>query len=178
MRRTNQRLPMPFATLWTALVLTASILGAQARMYSQDRNQGRSMVISQARIVAGGIASRLSSQPCKYSSASGDAVDAAVAAQCHDGSRRADVQRHRRADRFAIVYDAKSGKLYGLNASGWAPSTATTIDFLKRQGLSIDAYKRHLQRRRARRRRWLAETSWTALAKEDVGRSRACRKGR
>ena len=33
MRRTNQRLPMPFATLWTALVLTASFLGAQDRSH-------------------------------------------------------------------------------------------------------------------------------------------------
>jgi len=24
-------------------------------------------------------------------------------------------------DRFVIVYDAKANKLYGLNASGWAP---------------------------------------------------------
>jgi gamma-glutamyltranspeptidase/glutathione hydrolase len=36
-------------------------------------------------------------------------------------------------DLFAIVYDAKSGKLYGLNASGWAPE-GLTIEFLNKQG--------------------------------------------
>jgi gamma-glutamyltranspeptidase/glutathione hydrolase len=25
-------------------------------------------------------------------------------------------------DLFAIIYEAKTGKLHGLNASGWAPS--------------------------------------------------------
>ena len=52
MRKTNQCLRMPFAAFWTVVVLTASILGAPARMYSQDRNQGRSMVISRYGIVA------------------------------------------------------------------------------------------------------------------------------
>ena len=37
-------------------------------------------------------------------------------------------------DLFAIVYDAKSGKLYGVNASGWAP-TGLTVESLKKQGL-------------------------------------------
>ena len=38
-------------------------------------------------------------------------------------------------DLFAIVYEAKSGKLYGLNASGWAPA-ALTPEFLKGKGIS------------------------------------------
>ncbi len=37
-------------------------------------------------------------------------------------------------DLFAMVYDAKSGKLYGLNASGWA-ATGLTPEVLKKQGL-------------------------------------------
>jgi len=37
-------------------------------------------------------------------------------------------------DLFAIVYDAKAKKLYGLNASGWAPK-GLTIGFLQKQGL-------------------------------------------
>ena len=36
-------------------------------------------------------------------------------------------------DLFVIAYDAKSGKLYGLNASGWAPKNLT-IDYLKTHG--------------------------------------------
>src|SRR6202011_1886871 len=37
-------------------------------------------------------------------------------------------------DLFVIVYDAKANKLYGLNASGWAPA-GLTIEFLQKQGL-------------------------------------------
>jgi gamma-glutamyltranspeptidase/glutathione hydrolase len=37
-------------------------------------------------------------------------------------------------DLFAIVYDAKANKLYGLNASGWAPK-GLTIEYLHKQGL-------------------------------------------
>ena len=36
-------------------------------------------------------------------------------------------------DLFAIVYDAKSGKLYGINASGWAPA-AQSLERLHRLG--------------------------------------------
>ncbi|HEX8878904.1 MAG TPA: gamma-glutamyltransferase family protein, partial [Candidatus Acidoferrum sp.] len=37
-------------------------------------------------------------------------------------------------DLFAIVYDAKANKLYGLNASGWAPK-GLTIEYLEKQGI-------------------------------------------
>ena len=37
-------------------------------------------------------------------------------------------------DLFVIVYDVKANKLYGLNASGWAPKDLT-IEFLHKQGL-------------------------------------------
>jgi gamma-glutamyltranspeptidase/glutathione hydrolase len=37
-------------------------------------------------------------------------------------------------DLFLIYWDAKSGKLYGLNASGWAPRKLT-VDFLNQQGI-------------------------------------------
>ena len=36
-------------------------------------------------------------------------------------------------DLFAIVYEAKTGKLYGLNASGWAP-TGLTPELLRARG--------------------------------------------
>src|SRR5207302_233990 len=62
----------------------------------------------------------------------GNAVDAAVAANVMMGLV-APMSNGIGGDLFAIVYDAKSGKLYGLNASGWAPA-GLTIDFLKSQG--------------------------------------------
>ena len=37
-------------------------------------------------------------------------------------------------DLFAIYWEAKTGKLYGLNASGWAPQ-ALTIDHLEAKGI-------------------------------------------
>ena len=37
-------------------------------------------------------------------------------------------------DLFAIVYEAKTGKLYGLNASGWAPA-GLTADYLLGKGI-------------------------------------------
>src|SRR6185503_1329843 len=38
-------------------------------------------------------------------------------------------------DLFAIVYEANGGKLYGLNASGWAPA-GLSIEFLKSKGIT------------------------------------------
>ena len=38
-------------------------------------------------------------------------------------------------DLFLIYWDAKTGKVYGLNASGWAPRQLS-IEFLKKQGLT------------------------------------------
>src|ERR1700680_4225303 len=63
----------------------------------------------------------------------GNAVDAAIAANALMGLV-APMSNGIGGDLFVIYYDAKSGKLYGLNASGWAPA-GLTIDFLKNQGL-------------------------------------------
>ena len=40
-------------------------------------------------------------------------------------------------DLFAIVYEAKTGKVYGLNSSGWTPK-ALTIEYLKAKGIDED----------------------------------------
>src|SRR5580693_8146312 len=99
---------------------------------AQDRGQTRSMVISKGGIVAS--ESPLASQAgVKILERGGNAIDAAVAANAAmtvvapmwDGIG---------GDLFAIVYDAKSGKLYGLNASGWAPA-GQSIQRLNGKGL-------------------------------------------
>ena len=54
----------------------------------------------------------------------GNAVDAAVATNAVMGVV-APMMNGIGGDLFAIVYDAKSGKLYGLNASGWSPAGLT-----------------------------------------------------
>jgi len=59
----------------------------------------------------------------------GSAVDAAIAANAVLGVMEPDMNGIG-GDLFAIYWDAKTGKLFGLNASGWAPK-ALTIDYLK-----------------------------------------------
>src|SRR5262245_42527193 len=64
----------------------------------------------------------------------GNAVDAAIATNAVLGL----VEPHYNGiggDAFAIYYEAKTGRLYGLNAGGWAP-TGMTAEFLKSKGLN------------------------------------------
>jgi gamma-glutamyltranspeptidase / glutathione hydrolase len=100
--------------------------------YAQDRSQARSMVVSTNGIVAS--ESPLASQAgVRILESGGNAVDAAIAANAMMGVV-SPMMNGVGGDLFAIVYDAKANKLYGLNASGWAPK-ALTIDFLHKQGL-------------------------------------------
>jgi gamma-glutamyltranspeptidase/glutathione hydrolase len=100
--------------------------------HPQDRNQGRSMVISRGGIVA--TESPLASQAAvKILERGGNAIDAAVAANAAMGVV-APMMNGLGGDLFAIVYDAKSGNFYGLNASGWAPA-GQSVERLKAKGL-------------------------------------------
>jgi len=105
---------------------------------AQDRGQGRSMVISQTGIVA--TESPLASQAgAAILERGGNAVDAAIAAHAVM-TVVAPMWNGIGGDLFAIVYDAKSGKYYGLNASGWAPA-AQSIERLRQKGLrAMPAY--------------------------------------
>jgi gamma-glutamyltranspeptidase/glutathione hydrolase len=62
----------------------------------------------------------------------GNAVDAAITANAVLGLVEP-MSNGVGGDLFAIVYEAKTGKLYGLNASGWAAS-GLTIEFLQAKG--------------------------------------------
>ena len=64
----------------------------------------------------------------------GNAVDAAVAANAAMGLVEP-MANGLGGDLFVIVYEAKTGKLYGLNASGWAPA-GLTPEFLRSKGIS------------------------------------------
>jgi len=64
----------------------------------------------------------------------GNAVDAAVAANAVMGVVEP-MMNGLGGDLFAIVYDAKTQKLYGLNASGWSPAKLS-LQFLKAKGFS------------------------------------------
>jgi gamma-glutamyltranspeptidase/glutathione hydrolase len=73
----------------------------------------------------------------------GSAVDAAIAANAVLGVEEP-MMNGIGGDLFAIYFDAKSGKLYGLNSSGWAPQ-GLTLEHMKAKGAekmplrSIDA---------------------------------------
>src|ERR1043166_3372516 len=100
---------------------------------AQDRTQSRSMVISRYGIVATEhpIASQIGATILAQG---GNAIDAAVAANAATGVL-APMANGIGGDLFAIVYEQKSGKLYGLNASGWAPA-GLTLEFLKKKGIT------------------------------------------
>jgi gamma-glutamyltranspeptidase/glutathione hydrolase len=89
---------------------------------------GRSMVATKLGIVA-------TSQPLASSAgaqvlaAGGNAVDAAIAANAVLGLTEP-MMNGIGGDLFAIYYEAKTGKVYGLNASGWA-ATGVTADLVR-----------------------------------------------
>lgn len=101
---------------------------------SQDREYGRSVVISDHGIVATShvLASQAGAQ---ILSQGGSAIDAAIAANAVLGVTEP-MMNGIGGDLFLLYWDAKSEKLYGLNASGWAPH-GLTIESLKRQGITV-----------------------------------------
>jgi gamma-glutamyltranspeptidase/glutathione hydrolase len=110
--------------------VTVAMLASNAR--AQDRAQARSMVITRGGIVA--AESPLAAQAgATLLAHGGSAADAAVAANAVMGVV-APMMNGVGGDLFVIVYEAKSGKLYGLNASGWSPA-GLTIEFLKNHGI-------------------------------------------
>ena len=103
------------------------------RVWPEDRTQARSMVITRYGIVATEhpLASQIGAEVLREG---GNAVDAAVAANAAMGVF-APMANGIGGDLFAIVYEAKTGKLYGLNASGWAPA-GLSPEFLKGKGVT------------------------------------------
>src|ERR1700733_12232240 len=105
------------------------------RGFSQDRLTGkhfatRSEVIAQHAMVC-------TSHPLATQAAidilkkGGNAIDAAIAANAVLGVVEPEMNGIG-GDIFAIVYDAKTGKLYGLNGSGRSPYSLTLDEFKKR----------------------------------------------
>ena len=88
-----------------------------------DRAQARSMVISREGIVA--TEQTLASQAgAQILARGGSAADAAIAANAVMGVIEP-MMNGIGGDLFAIEWDARTGKLTGLNASGWAPEKLT-----------------------------------------------------
>jgi gamma-glutamyltranspeptidase/glutathione hydrolase len=100
-------------------------------MSARDRSNARSMVITRYGIVATSHV-QASVAGAKILERGGSAIDAAIAANAALGVTEP-MMNGMGGDLFAIYWEAKTGKLYGLNASGWAPR-GLTIEHLKAKG--------------------------------------------
>jgi len=113
------------------VVLTVVLLIPAA--LPQDRAHARSMVVTRYGIVATSHV-QASQAGAQILARGGSAADAAIAANAVLGVTEP-MMNGIGGDLFALYWDAKTGKLYGLNASGWAPQ-GLTIGHLKAKGAS------------------------------------------
>jgi gamma-glutamyltranspeptidase/glutathione hydrolase len=128
------------SSAWVALLTLLPVMATRSLLHGQEENnsgggrwQARSMVETKFGIVATSqtLASAAGAHVLEMG---GNAIDAAIAANAVLGVVEP-MSNGVGGDLFAIVYEAKTGKLYGLNASGWAP-TGLTIDLLERQNIT------------------------------------------
>ncbi|MFB3777679.1 MAG: gamma-glutamyltransferase [Bryobacteraceae bacterium] len=121
------RTPAALAAAWAAFFLMPN------EMLSAGRDYGRSMVISRQGIVATNqpLASQVGAQVLARG---GSAVDAAIAANAVMGVVEP-MSCGIGGDLFAIYWDARTGTLAGLNASGWSPK-GLSIEFLKEKKIT------------------------------------------
>ena len=99
---------------------------------AQQRTYGRSMVVTPYGIVATSYV-QASQAGARILERGGSAIDAGIAANSVLNVGEP-MMNGMGGDLFAIYWDAKANKLYGLNASGWAPKMLT-IDHLHAKGL-------------------------------------------
>ncbi len=121
------------------LSLAISGAGVQPGARAQERSDasqgplvGRSVVATTFGIVAASqpLAARAGVQILERG---GNAIDAAIAANATIGLMEP-TGNGIGGDLFILYYEAKTGTVHGLNASGWAP-TGLTVDFLTSTGL-------------------------------------------
>jgi gamma-glutamyltranspeptidase/glutathione hydrolase len=110
------------------------LLTAGGAAAAEDRKPvvGRSVVSTELGIVAASqpLAARAGVQILERG---GNAVDAAIAANATIGLMEP-TGNGIGGDLFAIVYWAKTGEIFGLNSSGWAPS-GLTVELLAKKGI-------------------------------------------
>jgi gamma-glutamyltranspeptidase / glutathione hydrolase len=127
----NTRTVLPCLIVITSL--SAVAIGQEPSPPRPQIVVGRSKVATTFGIVATSqpLASRAGVQILERG---GNAVDAAIAAN----AVMALVEPHYNGiggDLFSIYYEARTGKLYGLNAGGWAPA-GLTPEFLRSKGVT------------------------------------------
>jgi gamma-glutamyltranspeptidase / glutathione hydrolase len=119
-------------TLRSGLISLLGLLAA-ASLPAQDRSYGRSVVSTPYGIVASSWV-QASQAGARILEQGGSAIDAAIATNAVLNTSEP-MMNGMGGDLFAIYWDAKTGKLYGLNASGWSPQ-ALTIDHLRAKGVT------------------------------------------
>lgn len=100
-------------------------------MPAQERSHARSMVITRYGIVATSHV-QASVAGAQVLARGGSAIDAAIVANAVLGVTEP-MMNGMGGDLFAIYWDAKTGKLYGLNSSGWAPK-GLTLEHMRAKG--------------------------------------------
>ena len=117
-------------------IVTGIYLLGVLGLYAQDRPAGRTFITRSEVLGTNGMAA--TSQPLATQAAleilkkGGTAIDAAIAADACLGLMEP-TGSGVGGDLFAIVWDAKTGKLYGLNASGRSPRSLT-LEYFKKHG--------------------------------------------
>src|SRR3984885_1877699 len=108
-------------------------LATEFNLTAQDRSYGRSVVATQYGIVATSQVSA-SQAGALILERGGSAIDAAIATNAVLNVTEP-TSNGMGGDLFVVYWDAKTGKIYGLNASGWAPK-ALTIEHLRQKGIT------------------------------------------
>jgi gamma-glutamyltranspeptidase/glutathione hydrolase len=114
-----------------ALAFLLMMQAAPAANAQPVREQARSVVMTKHGIVAASQ-TLAAAAGAKVLEAGGNAVDAAIAANAVLGLVEP-TGNGIGGDLFAIVYEARTGRVHGLNSSGWSPK-ALTPEFLEAQG--------------------------------------------
>jgi gamma-glutamyltranspeptidase/glutathione hydrolase len=131
----TMRPPRPILTLLGLVFVFAMSANPQPRSSKSlfDRSEARSMVLTTQGIVA--TSQTLASQAgAQILARGGSAVDAAIGADAVLGIVEP-MNSGIGGDLFAIYWDRRTGKLTGINASGWAPEKLTPA-FLRQKGYS------------------------------------------
>ncbi|MGA7077984.1 MAG: gamma-glutamyltransferase [Terriglobales bacterium] len=112
------------------VVTFIAFTAAASCLSAQDRSYGRSVVITKYGIVGTSYV-QASQAGARILEQGGSAIDAGIAANAVLGVAEP-MMNGIGGDLFAIYWDSKTGKLYALNASGWAPK-ALTLEHLKNE---------------------------------------------
>ena len=139
------RTPFSIATVAVAVMLTTGTAVAQgdstrARRAPRIDPSDTAIVVPGRSVVATKFGIVSTSQPLASAAGvqmlaqGGNAVDAIIAANATLGLMEP-MMNGIGGDLFAIVYEAKTGKLYGLNAGGWA-ATGETVDLLASKNIT------------------------------------------